>query len=380
MREALRTIWNEPAAKNPPPPQRWDWILVAVILVGAIAEAVFREIPWKGAHLTYTILIALALPWRRLYPGRIVGGAFALVLVVEFATSLIGNEGDGIYTGAFMLMLPYALLRWGSGRDELTVLPIMLAFPWISFGAGSVDLPESIVGTVFLMFPAAIGASVCYRIDNREREIEQVRLHEREQLARELHDTVAHHVSAIAIQAQAGRAVAETDPSAAVKALDVIEEAASQTLSDMRAMVGVLRRGEPAELTPQAGVADIVRLANAEQKPTIKVHLEGNLDDLPPTVEAGLYRLAQESVTNARRHAHQASRVNVRVVGSADQVELEVTDDGMSSAGPDHRSQGFGIAGMTERAKLLGGSLEAGPADGRGWTVTAVLPRNGESK
>ena len=142
----------------------------------------------------------------------------------------------------------------------------------------------------------------------------------------------------------------------------------------------MLRRGEPAELTPQAGVADIARLANAEQKPTINVHLEGDLDDLPPTVEAGLYRLAQESVTNARRHARHASQVNVRVVGTADQVELEVTDDGINTAAPDHRSQGFGIAGMTERAKLLGGSLEAGPAPGRGWLVTTVLPRNGESE
>ena len=113
---------------------------------------------------------------------------------------------------------------------------------------------------VFLSLPAALGAAMRYRTRSRLRESDQVRLREREQLARELHDTVAHHVSAIAIRAQAGRTVAASRPDAAVDALEVIEEAASRTLAELRALVGALRDGEEADLAPQRGVADIARL------------------------------------------------------------------------------------------------------------------------
>jgi signal transduction histidine kinase len=102
---------------------------------------------------------------------------------------------------------------------------------------------------------------VRYRASSRLREIDQVKLRERQQLARELHDTVAHHVSAIAIQAQAGRTVAADRPDAALRALETIEEAASRTLAEMRSMVGVLRDGDEPERAPQPGVADIERLA-----------------------------------------------------------------------------------------------------------------------
>ena len=170
-----------------------------------------------------------------------------------------------------------------------------------------------------MLFPAALGASVRYRANSRLREMDQVKLREREQLARELHDTVAHHVSAIAIRAQAGRVVAASHPDAAVDALEVIEEEASRTLAEMRTMVGALRQGEEPDLAPQRGVADIERLAHsAGDRPRVDVELSGDLDDLRPSVEAAIYRLAQESITNAMRHARHATRINVWVVGDDD--------------------------------------------------------------
>ena len=105
-----------------------------------------------------------------------------------------------------------------------------------------------------------------YRASSRLRETDQVKLREREQLARELHDTVAHHVSAIAIRAQAGRALAPSRPDAAVDALEVIEEEASRTLDELRAMVGALRQGEEPDLAPQRGVADIERLGRGAER------------------------------------------------------------------------------------------------------------------
>ena len=199
-------------------------------------------------------------------------------------------------------------------------------------------------------------------------------------MARELHDTVAHHVSAIAIQAQAGRTLAASQPNAAVDALEVIEEAASRTLAEMRTMVGVLRDGEEPDRAPQRGVADIARLARgAGDGPRVDVELSGDLDHLLPLVEAAVYRLAQESITNAVRHARNATRVSVIVVGDSDCVRLTVRDDGDASPFGASSSSGYGLVGMTERATLLGGTLEAGPSPDSGWTVNAVLPRNGKA-
>ena len=179
--------------------------------------------------------------------------------------------------------------------------------------------------------------------------------------------------------AQAGRTVASTDPDTAVRVLQVIEEEASRTLTEMRIMVGALRDGETAELAPQRGVADITKLARATgDSPLIAVRLTGGLDDIRPSVGAAVYRMAQESITNAVRHARHATRIEVLVTGDDDAIRLTVQDDGdpnPSAAG----SIGYGLVGMSERAKLLGGTLQAGPSDGRGWTITAVLPRDGVS-
>jgi signal transduction histidine kinase len=163
-----------------------------------------------------------------------------------------------------------------------------------------------------------------------------------------------------------------------VDALEAIGEEASRTLDEMRTMVGALRQGEEPDLAPQPGVADIERLARSTgNRPRVDVELWGDLDDLRPSVDTALYRLAQESITNALRHARHATRILVCVTGDDDDVRLTVRDDGIASPAGASSSSGYGLTGMTERAKLLGGTLEAGPNRNRGWTVSAVLPRNG---
>ena len=183
---------------------------------------------------------------------------------------------------------------------------------------------------VFLLFPAALGASVRYRTTSRLRELDQVKLREREQLARELHDTVAHHVSAIAIRAQAGRVVAASHPDAAVDALEVIEEEASRTLAEMRSMVGALREDEEPELAPQRGVADIERLARPA----------------PVTGRVSRCTCRATSTTSGRRSGRRSTASprsrsptrcgtpatppasTCRVAGDDDCVRLTVRDDG----------------------------------------------------
>jgi signal transduction histidine kinase len=274
-----------------------------------------------------------------------------------------------------VLLFPYSLMRWASGKESIAGLLLVWA-TYLTAIHEAVDLSEVIGGAVVLAIPAILGAEVRSWSGRRRRERGQIRLKERELLARDLHDTVAHHVSAIAIQAQAGKELAKTDPEAALATLSVIEGEASRTLHEMRTMVGALRDGEEPELAPPRGVADLHRLADtAGDAPPVSVELIGEFNDVQPAVDSALYRLAQESITNAIRHARAASRVEVKVVEQPRSVMLTVVDDGEPSLMP--AEAGYGIIGMEERTKLLGGSFKAGPAPGKGWRVVAVLPKNG---
>ena len=378
MRTAAASLWAEPRAPAPPARVWRDWVLVAVLVPTAVLEGLLREdVAWPAVAVVLALIAVSTLLWRRTRPLLAVAVAFGAFSAGAVAAILWADEPVGLYTGLCVLLLPYALFRWGAGREAAIGLAIILATCVVGIAADRTGALEAVFGTVFLLFPAALGASVRYRVSSRLREIDQVKLLEREQLARELHDTVAHHVSAIAIQAQAGRTVAPADPDAAVRILEVIEEAASRTLAEMRTMVGVLRDGEEPELAPQRGVADIERLArDAAHGPRVEVELSGDLDALRPSVGAAMYRLAQESITNASQHARNATRIHVFVAGEDDCVRLTVRDDG--DAGAAERSpSGYGLVGMTERATLLGGTLEAGPGLEKGWTVNAVLPRAG---
>ncbi|MBX9246869.1 sensor histidine kinase, partial [Actinotalea ferrariae] len=127
---------------------------------------------------------------------------------------------------------------------------------------------------------------------------------------------------------------------------------------------------------PSRGLADVVLLADDDAPgPHVRVTVEGDADDVAPSVGAAVYRIAQESVTNARRHARGARRVEVRVHAGRDVVRLDVTDDGEPAGRT--AGEGYGLAGMRERAALLGGTCEAGPRPDGGWAVTAELPRTG---
>jgi signal transduction histidine kinase len=374
VRNAVRSLWAEPRAPQPPGRVWRDWVLVGLLLPTAILEGIFRDqLVWRPVAVLFGVGGVLLLLWRRTRPFEVVVAAFGSLIVLDFVSLLSVHESVGLYTMVCVVLLPYSLFRWGSGRE----IGIGLAFILVALSLGlAVDytgLVDSVVGSMFLLFPATLGAAVRYRTSSRVRELDQVRLREREQLARELHDTVAHHVSAIAIRAQAGRVVAATDPGAAMDALVVIEAEASRTLAEMRIMVAGLRADEAAELAPQPGVADLERLARSTgDRLLVDVDLSGDLDDLGPSVGAAIYRIAQESITNAVRHARDATRIDVRVAADAVCVRLPIRDDGEAgSAGP----VGYGLVGMTERATLLGGSFEAGPGPDKGWTVEAVLPK-----
>ncbi|MGP3964274.1 sensor histidine kinase [Nonomuraea sp. 3N208] len=376
MRGLLHSLWNEPRPPNAPRRVWRDWALVGVLVPVAVLEGVLRpDLPWRALSVVVSAGLVFTLLWRRTRP-------LLMVLIIFATTSLaplfMGGAPVETYTMAYLLVSLYALFRWGSGREAVIGFAIMAAAVSISVAVDRIDPPD-MVGAFAVMFSSfALGVAFRFQARARMRELDQVKLLEREQLARDLHDTVAHHVSAMAIRAQAGLATSATHPGAAAEALRVIEAEASRTLAEMRAMVRVLRRNEPAELAPGKHIADLTQLAGrARVGPSVDVEIRGDLDGLPPSVGAAIYRIAQESVTNARRHARHATRIEVSVAADDTSVRLRVSDDGDSSSTRTISSAGYGLIGMIERAGLLGGSCEAGPNPGRGWTVTAVLPRTG---
>ncbi len=365
-------MWSEPRPPDPPRRVARDWVLVGLLGPAVLVEGLLRpDLPSR----TFSVIVALALVptllWRRTRPLPMVAIAYTTTMVA----SLIVGHGPQLVAPAYVLLLPYALFRWGSGREAVAGAAIVLAKIGLSALLGYLSLGDAVLGFVVLVAAAALATALRYRARLRVRELDRARLLERERLARDLHDTVAHHVSAMAIRAQAGIAVAGTQPDAALDALRVIEAEAARALAEMRAMVRALRRGEPADLAPSPGIPDLEGLAGrVPAGPVVDVELLGDIDDIAPSIGTAIYRLAQESVTNARRHARHATRVQVRVTADAGTVRLCVSDDGDTRARP-MGTGGFGLAGMAERAGLLGGTCAAGPNPDRGWTVTAAIPR-----
>jgi signal transduction histidine kinase len=385
----LRALWAEPRPTGAPARVWRDWVLVGGLLAWSVFEALLREndtyfkygpeidLVWRPVAVVVTVAVLLPLLWRRTHPFAAAVAAFGILLAFDAVRVVATIEEGLLWSIAGVLVLPYSLFRWGAGREAGIGLGVILVWLVVTHVADPTDVGDMVAGYGFFLFSAALGASIRFHANSRTRDIEQAKLRQRNQLARELHDTVGHHVSAIAIQAQAGRTLAASDPDRALRTLDTIEEAASRALGEMRAMVSILREGAEADLAPQPRLADLEHLARAvEAPPRVDVQLSGDLDDLNPAVEAALYRIAQESVTNAGRHARGATSIAIEVIGDGSEVHLTVSDDGHPVPAA-QASSGYGLVGMAERATLLGGTLRAGPSPGRGWTVDAVLPKEG---
>ncbi|PKH44284.1 two-component sensor histidine kinase [Nocardioides alpinus] len=373
----LRSLLEEPRPSAPPVRVWRDWALLAGVAFVGVLEVLLREdMPLPGLSLVLGVGLAPLLLWRRTHPLAVVATAFGAVAVVDLGLIATDAPALDVYTMIYFLLLPYALFRWGSGREALAGLAIILVPATISFVFNWSGVGDAIGGVAVLMSAFALGWAARTQHGARERRLEQVKSDERVLLARELHDTVAHHVSAIAVQAQAGRALAATRPSSALEALEVIEVEASRTLAEMRAMVRVLRNESPVDYAPQPGVADLARLAGASPAgPRVEVRVSGDLIALPAAIDAAVFRIAQEAVTNARRHARNATLIDVTVAGDRATVSLAVRDDGDPGTAEPAPEAGYGLTGMVERALLLGGTCQAGPCPGRGWAVTATLPR-----
>jgi signal transduction histidine kinase len=377
----LRLVWRilrerleEPSPPRPTRPSRTDLLLAGAAALIAVVEGALRsDLPLPLLQIAAAVVIAGALALRRARPLVALGLAFGVANTLTCLGLVLSLPDLGLVASLFVLLLPYSLLRLGSGREIAAGLVVVLATYGFSAFAGDLRDPEDAIGAlVVLLFPAALGAVSRAGDHSHRRELEHAQLRERQMLARELHDTVAHRVAAIAIQSQAARAVLAKRPDAAAAALSAIEGEASRARSELRGLVGALRDDAPATLAPGglAGIEELVRDAGAH------AHLEreGDLGAIAPSVEHALHRIVRESLHNVARHGRGVGRIDVRLVATTDEVTLTVRDDGQSHGEP---GKGYGLVGMKERAHLLGGRLEAGPSPTGGWLVESVLPRRG---
>lgn len=371
MRRMLRAAWELPAAPGAPAHVWRDGVLVGVLVVLAVVETILRpDLPWRWATLAVELAVLPTLLWRRIRPGLMTAIAFGALFVWDAIRAAAGVGGTQSYVLIGLLILVYALARWGSGRAIALGGAAVLASMIRSFVSTPGDLQNTVGGIAVVAVCVTLGVTFRVADAARRQRLEQVRLEERARLARDLHDTVAHHVSAIAVRAQAGILTGAADPASADDALRVIEHEAGQTLREMRAMVGMLREGGVAPLAPTPALSDLPALAAVPGDPRVALEMHGDPAPMPPAVGAAAYRIVQEAITNSRRHARGATLIAVTVTVGAAEVGIRVVDDGRSGGA---RGQGFGLAGMSERAALHGGSCTAGPGAG-GWIVEARLP------
>ncbi|MER6952246.1 histidine kinase [Nonomuraea sp. NPDC000554] len=306
--------------------------------------------------------VCAPLAVRRLLPmtAALASGAAVLLAVVL----QLPQVGAWVTTAAF-----------GSAayhRDRWRSLPAIAATCWLvafDLVQGRPPSPSSLVMSVAAgLSPVALGHILRLRHDQARQAVLVERAEERARIARDVHDVVGHHLSAIRLQAVGGR---RGTPEDATRALDVIAEISGTALGETRRLLGLLRDDADAD----ADAADLGALIARLSHQGLRVRLDGDIpqEPMPLEVRYAVYRIVQESLTNVMRHAGVAQAA-VRVAWSRGTVVVVVEDGGRAVPGEPALPEGRGMRGMRERATLLGGTLAAGPRAPHGWRVTARLP------
>ncbi|GGF25353.1 sensor histidine kinase [Subtercola lobariae] len=417
-----RSLQREP--RFGPPRALFVWIPVFLSFVVQVPASILVSMhhPEFGAAGALMVLLAIVGPVALIFARRFPGPVVAITAAAACA-DLVFTPGSGA---------PYIALAFGivsaMARGARIWAIISVGSGWVLALIGSVAFgvtwhPARVIlttaGVVIVLF---IGESIRTRRDRvvayqeayRKRR-DDVTQAERERIARELHDVLAHSLSQINVQAGVGLHLIDDHPEKAAEALASIKATSKTALDEVRGVLGFLRSESPrdpadsiagassdaalsgdaslsadpslgaaAPLVPQADLTRLPALVDSVASDDLEVTLVNRLTtDPPPGVQLALYRITQESLTNVTRHAH-ARRVRVTIDERADDYQLSVIDDGtVGSAGDAARPRGYstgnGVVGMTERAELLGGHLEAGPMATGGFAVVATVPRRRRS-
>jgi signal transduction histidine kinase len=317
-------------------------------------------------HVTFPVLAPMlvggvTLVLWQLHPANTV---VAIPMVAMFELALNGDRRRSLWMSlALVPCVVISVVPFASGFSHVTSIVVRnVALVLLAIAAGDVIRSRRV--------------SEQRLVQTAEQQTLRRVGEERLRIAREIHDVVAHAMTAINVQAGVAAHLLERDPGQAYDALRNIKHTSGAALTDLRSTLDVLRDpSAAAPLGPPAGLGDIAELTGGLRSAGVTVTLDvDSAVDVPAAVQSVAYRIVQEALTNVARHAG-ASRATVSVHRSPGAIAVDVTDDG--AATPDAltaETPGNGVRGMTERAAALGGTLEAGPADGGGWRVQALLP------
>lgn len=353
------------SAEQPLPPPTVDsdplWIVVPLILVATLPVALRRRYPIAvlGVTLTATLALHVAYGYFPIF-GALVG-LYTVAAQVGRPTSMRVAFGTGV-----------ALALWNLEGDPDWRYRLLANAAVYALFAAAWLLGDNLRTRRAYLRELEERAT---RLE-REREENERRAAAAEQarIARELHDLIAHNVSVMTVQAAAAADVFDTQPGRAREALASIESTGREALTELRRLLGGVRGDGPGAFAPQPGLARIDALIEQVQASglTVELTIEGKPRELPPSVDLSAYRIVQEALTNTLKHA-RASSARVRVSYGAQELELEVVDDGRGS-GAVEADPGHGIIGMRERVALFGGDLRVGSAPGGGFAVSARIP------
>jgi signal transduction histidine kinase len=362
------------------------WVVDAVIAVAVTAVELFgtyQSVRWRGhghpnaSPFSYlpVVLGGLSLLGRRRFPATVLGITLAtalwaaalnawsawLALLVAFFTAVLARRRAAAIAS---LAAGYLVSVWP---------------PWLIGSRGHTSGTHALallVGLLVLLSAAELIRARWQRAQEiASRRAEEARRQVSEQrlaIARDLHDVVAHNISVINVQAKTALHLMDRQPERAREALTAIHDVSKQALGELRSVLGVLRGsdGEGAPLGPSPGLDRLPELASRTAGISVRLVTDGAPRPVPAGVDVAAYRIVQEALTNTVRHSGGRT-ATVRLRYDDDALTISVDDDGVS-AHPAHR--GNGLAGMTERARALGGTLEAGPRAGGGFRVLARLP------
>jgi len=333
---------------------------------------------YRSSVIVATLLLVLVqasvLFWRRTQPV----GVLLVVIITVIVSFAIAPEREP--SSPALAFAVYAVSVYGRGSARLVVVAAAIVLVICAvvllflngFGTARVLLPPGAVALIAWVIGDYVRSRRVFFADivaRHQQEREEAAEEERLRIARELHDVVAHNVSAMAIQAGAAR----VSGSSSQEALQSIEEGARATLSELNRLLGVLRKSPGAPLAPQPTLDE----ADALLKPARDAGLEATLKvtgekrPLPAAVDLSAYRIIQEAITNVLKHAN-ASRVQVVVDYQPEALQLTISDNGTGANSTE--STGHGLIGMRERVELFGGEMGSGSSSLGGFTVRAKLP------
>jgi signal transduction histidine kinase len=342
-------------------------------------------------YLGYVLLVAsgLVLAVRRRWPAPV----FVTTALLSLLYYGLDFSDGPVWIGLFIAL--YTLTAYGDGRRSLVIAGVGIAVLTTGWLIAAADTePAAAIGWVFFriaasVMAAALGESVRSRrviaaeALERARQAERTREEEarsrvdaeRLRIAREVHDTVAHAIAIINVQAGVTAYLLDKQPERARGALVTIEQTSAQALHEMRTVLGVLR-DDAVGRAPHPGLGQVNELTAMAREAGLDIELEvtSSAAPLPSAVDHTAYRILQESITNVITHVGP-TRVTVTLDYGTDVLEVRVADEGGRDAGADPKAEpGHGIVGMRERCGLLGGELTAGPRPDGGFEVTARLP------